>query len=280
MAEEMNRRRVFGLGAAAATVGLGAAAGTSLGSTFASADAQETSDFSVQAVCANPDTLARHSAVGAATAVDEITKRPATLVINEAFFQQLYNWRNWWQANCLWPWTTELRNYGAYNRRDGSCASWHEAGRALDLTCLADDVTTIHFWGRYDLWKSLPNAAAHYRRYWAGAASLHYHFRSVLTYYYNTDHHNHIHIDNGENGTALTTFSSASKAQVQAVQGICGNLWGYPCGTNGVWSTTVSNAASSVLQRAGRPGKLTDSVSHWRTFLYASTRMGTGKQTY
>ncbi len=280
MAEQMNRRRVFGLGAAAATVGLGAAAGTTFGSAFASASPGATEDFSVQAVCVNPSTLARHGALGAATSVDEQTKRPATLIINEAFFQQLYNWRNWWQANCPWPWTTELRHLGAYSARDGSCSSWHEAGRALDFTCLADDVTTIHFWGRYDLWRSLPNAAAHYRRYWAGAASLHYHFRSVLTYYYNTAHHNHIHIDNGENGNALTTFSSSSKAQVQGVQGICGNIWGYACGTDGVWDTAVSNAASAVLARAGRPGKLTDSVNHWRTFLYASTRMGTGKQTY
>jgi hypothetical protein len=280
MAEQMNRRRVFELGAVAATVGLGAAAGTTLGGTFATADAQGTSDFSVQAVCVNPATLARHSAVGAATCIDEQSKSPATIIINEAFFQQLYNWRNWWQANCPWPWTTELWNLGAYNKRDGTCSSWHEAGRALDFTALKDDVTTIHFWGRYDIWKDLPNAAAHYRRYWAGAASLHYHFRSVLTYYYNAAHHNHIHIDNGESGTALTTFSSGSKAQVQAVQGICGNIWGYPCGTDGVWDSAVSSAASKVLQRAGRPGSLTDSVNHWRSFLYASTRQGTGKQAY
>jgi hypothetical protein len=279
MTDQMNRRRALGLGAAVATVGLGAAAGALPGG-IASADAQHTEDFAVQAQCVNPDNLARHSAVGAARSIYEGTGDPSTIVINEAFFQQLYNWRNFWQANCPWPWTTELWNYGAYNRRDGSCSSWHEAGRAIDITALKDDVTTIHFWGRYDIWKNLSNAAAHYRRYWAGAASLHYHFRSVLTYYYNTAHHNHIHVDNGESGTALSTFSSSSKAQVQAVQGICGNIWGYACGTDGVWDSTVSAAASKVLQRAGRPGSLTDSVSHWRTFLYASTRFGTGKQSY
>jgi hypothetical protein len=280
MVDQMNRRRVFGLGAAAATVGFGTAAGTTLGSTFTAAAAQHADDFAVRAVCANPATLATHTALGAARFVDEGSGNAADITIDEAFFQQLYNWRNWWQANCTWPWTTELWNHGAYSRRDGSCTSWHEAGRAIDITALKDDVTTIHFWGRYDIWKNLSNAAAHRRRYWAGAASLHHHFRSVLTYFYNSEHHDHIHVDNGENGSALTTFASGSKAQVQGVQGICANVWGYPCGTDGVWNTAVSAAASKVLQRAGRPGGLTDSVGHWRTFLYASTRQGTGKQAY
>lgn len=279
MAEKMNRRRVFELGAAAATVGLGAAGGLSLGGTRAAADAQGTADFSVQAYCVNPSTLATHTAVGAAKTMYE-GGGAANILINEAFFQQLYAWRNFWHANCPWPWSTQLWNYGAYSQRDGSCSSWHEAGRAIDITSLRDDVTTMHFWARYDLWKDLPNAAAHRRRYWAGAASLHYYFRSVLTYFYNTDHHNHLHVDNGESGNALTTFSSGSKAQVQAVQGICANVWGYPCGADGVWSSAVSAAASKVLTRAGRPGSLTSSTAHWRTFLYASVRHGTGKQTY
>jgi hypothetical protein len=138
MTDQMNRRRALGLGAAVATVGLGAAAGALPGG-VARADAQHAEDFAVQAQCVNPDNLARHSAVGAARSIYEGTGDPSTLVINEAFFQQLYNWRNFWQANCPWPWTTELWNYGAYNRRDGACTSWHEAGRAIDITALKDD---------------------------------------------------------------------------------------------------------------------------------------------
>lgn len=285
MTKTFGRREALRLGTAAATVGLGAAAGATvplLGAPAAASStvpAYETTEAGVQAYCVNPATLARHTAVGGAVCMAE-GGGAATILINEGFFQQLYDWRMFWQANVPYSWSTQLWNFGAYSARDGSCTSWHEAGRAFDITSLRDDVTTMHFWCRYDLWKSLSNAAAHRRKYWAGAASLHYHFRSVLTYFYNSDHHNHIHVDNGESGSSLSTFSTGSKAQVQAVQGVCANIWGYPCGSDGVWDSAVNTNSARVLSRIGVGGYLTSGQAYWQAFLRASVRHATGKQTY
>jgi len=262
---------------AAVASGVGTTASLPFGSTARAAEPSESEG--TQAVCVDPSTLATHTAVGGARCMAE-GGGAANIRINEGFFQQLYDWRMFWQANTPYPWSTELWNFGAYSARDGQCTSWHEAGRAIDITSLRDDVTTMHFWCRYDKWKDLPNADAHRRKYWAGAASLHYHFRSVLTYFYNADHHNHIHVDNGESGGSLSTFERGSKAQVQAVQGICGNLWGYPCGVDGVWDSTVDASSAQVLQRIGKGWHLTSGQSYWQEFLRASVRHATGKQTY
>ena len=75
---------------------------------------------------------------------------------------------------------------------------------------------------RYDRWRTAPPAEleAARRAYWAVAAGLHLRFAYVLTYLYDAQHDNHIHIDNGRSGPDLSTFRPRSRVQVQAVQAI------------------------------------------------------------
>lgn len=279
MTDNISRRKVLGFGAAAVAGGIGALTGSTIPLGAAAAPAPETLDADPEPYCVNPSTLTTHSAVGGARCMNE-GGGAGTILINQTFHHRLEDWRLFWQANCPYPWSTELWNLGAYSARDGRCESWHESGRAIDITALRDDVTTMHFWARYDRWKDLSNADAFRRKYWSAAASFHYHFRHVLTYLYDAAHHNHMHVDNGVSGGGYSYFKTTAEAQVQGVKGICGNVWGYPCGTDRVWNSAVDAASVRVLARIGKGGHLTTSQSHWQAFLLASVRHGTGKQTY
>lgn len=91
----------------------------------------------------------------------------------------------------------------------------------------------------------------------------------MLTYLYNAQHHNHIHVDNGRSGSGLSTFSTRSPAQVQAVQAMINYLWDISVDITGHWDAASRRASRTVLERIGVDADLDSGVEPWRTFLSA-----------
>jgi hypothetical protein len=279
MGTNLSRRQALGLGAAALTGGAFAASST----TPALGEPHPDGDISVMAYCADPSTLATHTAIGGATLYSEAGS-PATVKINEAFFQRLYQWRFFYNDNNPWSLLTQFRHLGAYVNRNDGCVSWHNAGRAIDVTrgYGTDTGNTLQFFFRYDLWRNYASATMqlHRRRYWAAVASLHHYFEYVLTYLYNTAHYNHVHVDNSQSGTGYSTFGTGSGTQVESVQAMLSYVWGYATTIDGIWGSQTDGNSARVLSRIGTGGRLTSGQSYWLAFLRATCRKGTGLQAY
>jgi hypothetical protein len=277
MTDTLSRRRTLGLGVAAVAGGIGAAAAGA----WPAAHASDSGEVGPQTHCVDPSTLTRHTAIGGATLIYELTGDARTDLFNEAFFQRLYNWRMFYYNNNPWSLLTSVWNLGAYANRPGS---WHCDGRAFDITRGYGTNTgnTLQFLARYDIWSTYTGSTLvlYRRRYWAAAASLHYYFRDTLTYWFDAAHRNHIHVDNGQSGTSLSTFSTGSGTQVQSVQAMLSYVWGYS-ERNTTWDDSIDgNRAAAVLARIGYGGRITSGQNYWLAFLQGTVRKGTGLQAY
>ena len=223
--------------------------------------------------CVRRSSLPRYARLADLPLVYEVNRRRSEFSVDEGFAGQLEAWLTdlreltGWELRQLWT-------YGTWTDGGTACSSWHDAGRAFDLSRLrladGSDVSC-----RYDLWRdgSGRALATARRTYWAVAASAHQHFAYVLTYLYNAQHHNHIHVDNGRSGAERSTFSSRSPAQVQAVQGVLTHLWERPVEITGRWDTATRQATRSVLAGLDVGDDLDDQAS-WAGFLTASVRRG------
>ncbi len=195
------------------------------------------------------------------------------------FYNELEVWLGRWYFGTPSNWVTPIQvwSYGAGGNKPGL----HGLGRAIDISHLytADSNTTggtiVGFTGRYDIWRGYGSTAlaTARRRYWATVASLNAHFGVVLTYLYNSEHHNHVHVDNSE----PKTFNR-STSQVQMVQAACTYIWGYSTGLDGLWGTQTDTNSRKVLnERLGISGGLTTSTSNWVNFCNYSMEKGTGR---
>jgi hypothetical protein len=225
--------------------------------------------------CVARTTLDSHRSLSGQPFFYEVSRARASFSFEPKFFTGLGDWfddyaRLSGQARPDQVWT-----YGAWRGSDGSCSSWHQAGRAFDLARLRLDGGDFVSC-RYDRWRSDPEPAREraLRRYWALAASLHLHFAYVLTYHYDSRHFNHIHVDNSRSGNERSTFSTRSRVQVQAVQAICGALWGAPVEVTGRWDSDTRRASRRALDELEVAGDLDDGVEAWRAFLTASAARG------
>jgi hypothetical protein len=218
--------------------------------------------------------LTSRMGVGPARHVYEVSGRPATLYVTEAFGARLDRWialhrRHVGQA------PDELRSYGAWVG-SASATSWHRSGEALDLAGLragGRDLTSL----RYDQWRDAP--APELRRrlalYWRTAAGLHHEFADVLTYLFDDAHVNHIHVDVGRFGAEQPRLIPRSRAQVQAVQAMCRHVWGRTdVELTGEYDDATREATTRILEQAGGPGELADSREAWQAFLVATMRRG------
>lgn len=169
---------------------------------------------------------------------------------------------------------SRLWTYGAWTdgRRDGTgdCRSWHNSGRAFDLARI-ELVDGSFLSCRHDQWQSSTGAALRrtQRRYWALAASLHRRFAYVVTYPYNADHHNHIHVDNARSGRGPSQFSPSSPTQLQAVQAISTHVWDRPLDITGRWDAATRRATAEVLAELDHGGNLA-SAGGWDSYLGAA----------
>lgn len=225
--------------------------------------------------CVARASLAEHKTLLGLPLVYEISERRESFAFEPGFHTQLNGWLGSYREQYGLAAPDQVWTYGAYVDGGSDCGSWHAAGRAFDLSRLrlpGGDFVSC----RYDRWRSSAGTDLQraLRRYWALAASLHHDFAYVLTYEYNATHVNHIHVDNGRSGGKLSTFSTSSTSQLQAVQAICTHLWDEPVTVTGRWDADTRAASSRVLDRIGHGGDLDDSATAWRTFLKASVPRG------
>ena len=218
---------------------------------------------------------------------DDSSPAAASFSYDPTFYSRLETWLSFWYFNTPLSWLKPLRVYslGAYSNRNDGCTSMHNYGRAFDLTRVYATINGTLGRGmsaRYNIWRTWTGSdlTKIRKQYWATSASLHYHFRHVLTYLYNTDHWTHIHIDNQVSGSGNSNFSTASTAQVQHVQACCTYIWGYATTIDGIWGPQTQGNSSKVLARIGRSGSLTSSQTNWLEFNRATLRFGTGTQSY
>jgi len=229
-------------------------------------------------------TLASHTEIDNDNTYYEIGGAASAFSYNAGFYSRLETWAQFFYNNTPGTWLKPIRlwTYGVHV--DKGSAS-HDYGRGFDLSRIYATVggaLTLVSYQRYDIWRTYTgNQLTTYRRwYWGTAASACYHFQYVLHYLYNTDHWNHIHIDNLVSGTGNSTFNTTSTTQVKFVQASLNYVWGYPVTIDGVWGSQTSSYASQAIARGGGSGSLTASQTNWLLFCRTTTRYGTGAQAY
>jgi hypothetical protein len=215
----------------------------------------------------------------------EVSRARTSFTFNDTFYSQLVTWRNNIHDEVPDSWggfPSRVYSYGVYVNKPGM----HGSGRAIDIASVyfttSGGSLVKRFDCRYDQWRNSSNVAAIRRRYWALSASLHHRFRHVLTYLYNSDHHNHIHVDNevyGRKENAL--FNTGSTAQVQHVQACTRYVWGYSTAIDGIWGSQTRTHSTNVLRRYGvSSGTILSSNYNWRAFNHATLRKGSGREAY
>jgi hypothetical protein len=218
--------------------------------------------------CTSRSSLVRHGSLRDARLVYDINQTPTGFWFDKGFYGQLGDWLDDHLKLSGASRPDQVWTYGSWLDGHPRCNSWHDAGRAFDLSRLVrGDAVQVSC--RYDIWRAYTGSRLHYfrTRYWRLAASLHLHFAYVLTYLYNADHHNHIHIDNGRSGDRLSSFDPDSPSQVQAAQAMLRYVWRHPVAITGKWNRDTARATGVVLDAAGIGGTIDDGDDHWRGFL-------------
>ncbi len=215
--------------------------------------------------------LQARTKVGSAAYVYEISGRPATYYVDAAFGLRLDQWLALHTAQTGQAPDT-VRSYGAWVR--GRPSSWHSSGEAFDLARLrADGKDLVSL--RYDQWRDAPARELRQRldAYWRVAAGLHHEFADVLTYLYDDQHANHIHVDTGRFGAERPRLIRRSRVQVQAVQAMCRHVWGRTdVEITGEWDDRTRDVTTAILEANGGPGELADSREAWQAFMVATMR--------
>lgn len=134
---------------------------------------------------------------------------------------------------------------------------------------------------RWDQWRNGSNAATYERRYWGTAAALMRRFRHVITYKDNSQHHNHIHVDNAVYSQLSSSYyNTGSVSQTYIVQGACRYVWGHSTAVDGDWGPETQSHSTSVLRRIGRATGTVTNNENFRAFCHASFRKAVGTQAY
>ncbi len=262
----LTRRHLLGLGVAAAATGMsGCGAGPRFGD--AGVPAWE------RATCVPRSALDSHRSLGGLPLVYEPDQRRSAFRFDAVFHRRLDDWARS-LADVLPSAPEAITSYGSWTDGGSACDSWHHAGRAFDLARvrLADGSEVSC---RYDRWRSLRGARLDEarRRYWSLTAGLHARFSYVLTYLYDAQHANHVHVDNGRSGDADPVFSPRSGVQVDAVQAVCRYLWSRPVELSGRWDTPTRRAVGAVLSELGVDDDL-QAPGSWSALMDAATARG------
>lgn len=215
--------------------------------------------------------LQARTRLGSAAYVYEISGRPATYYVEQAFGARLDAWLALHRQHTGQA-PDAIRSYGAW--APASATSWHSSGQAFDLARLragGKDLVSL----RHDQWRDAP--ATELRRrlgaYWRVAAGLHHEFADVLTYLYDGSHANHIHVDVGRFGPERPRLIRRSRVQVQAVQAMCRHVWGRTdVEITGEWDDRTRDVTTRILEANGGPGELADSREAWQAFMIATLR--------
>lgn len=212
--------------------------------------------------CRTPEELTAFATVGGAPLRYEITGTEQSFKADPRFVEQLDGWAADWATVSGFGPLAAISTYGAHVDK---CDSWHAAGRAFDFGVLTHaDGTEISC--RYDLWGEDPTQL---KLYWRLAASLAKHFNYTLTYRYNQQHHNHIHIDNGASGYDTFGFNARSATHITLLQGIARYVYALDVPDDGVLGPSTLDAARQIQRANSITAKLA-SVEGWGAFLDAA----------
>ena len=264
----LSRRGAFRLG----LTGLGLAAGLGGPTLLAGCTNGTGADPGPDPYCVSRGSLSSHGSLRGAPLIYDISEEHLHFWFDDGFYAQLGRWLDDYLDLSGTERPDQVWTYGSWLDGKPGCRSWHDAGRAVDLSRLVRG-GRVQVSARYDIWQHYTGARLdHFRtRYWSLAASLHRHFAYVLTYLYNPTHHNHLHVDNGRSGSKLSSFDSDSTSQVQAVQGMLNHIWGHRVDITGRYDRPTRKAADAVLEQAGIDGSLDDGDHQWHGFLRATT---------
>lgn len=201
---------------------------------------------------------------------------------DQTFYNRLGYWRTFIDQNSgsHWGYPNRIYSYGAYVDKPG----YHGSGRAFDIAKVLFATTTggtIHVSCRYDIWRNQSNFATHAKRYWGLAASLLRRFSYVITYPYNSAHHNHIHVDNAVYSLLDDcSYSTGTSTQTYIVQGACRYVWGHDTDVDGIWGSQTESHSTSVLRRIGQSSGTIRTASNFQAFLTATFRKASNRQQY
>lgn len=122
---------------------------------------------------------------------------------------------------------------------------FHGEGRAFDLTHLR--FTNGSLIDMNWAWRTTGCATLDTRRrYLAVVASLRRHVDTVLTGWYNVDHENHIHFDNG---VALMPIRMSVRTDTTMIQAICNYMNGESLAIDGIWGSLTEAAYGRLLSK-------------------------------
>lgn len=220
------------------------------------------------------EAMERRTELGGARLVYEITDQATGFYMEPEFAAQLdSSFRSHWEASgAATP--ARLTTYGSWlSTADNPNVSWHHSGRAFDVGRVIAADGTVLVSCRYDLWGGSRGAAEARaaRAYWKLAATLHRDFEHVLTYLFDSAHHNHMHVDNSVSGASQSSFRRGSHNQVQALQAMCTHVWDRPVEITGRWNSDTRRALEDVLRVTGAADRF-GSDDSWRAFLTATAR--------
>lgn len=213
--------------------------------------------------CDRPEALESFAELGGAPLAYAETGNRQAFNADPRFIGLLRQWAGEWVALAALGPLTEVSTFGAHVDK---CPSLHARGRAFDFAGLTHEAGNVSC--RYDEWGEDP---ARRREYWRLAASLSSRFTYTLTYAYNAQHHNHIHVDNGVNGYDDPVFQSSSRAQTQVVQGVLRHVFNAPVTISGDYDPGTVDAVREVQRSAGITARLA-TTEGWRAFLAEAVR--------
>ncbi len=150
---------------------------------------------------------------------------------------------------------------GVLGHCETSAFSWHHTARAFDISRI--NSTTGWYVDTNWSWRQ---SALHIRAYLAMVALTRFWFKNTLTAWYNTDHYNHIHFDNG---VALTPFNKA-RADTVIIQAACKYIDGASIPIDGVYGDSTRTALINLRNKiAPNAANMFSDLEHTRLFLLA-----------
>ena len=127
-------------------------------------------------------------------------------------------------------------------------SGFHGEGRAFDLSQIR--FTSGNYFDMNVEWRESCTSLRWIRAYVATAASLRRYCGTVITAWYNTDHHNHIHFDNG---VAVQPIRPSWRTDTTLVQAACKYMNGESLTIDGDWGP-ITEAAYGRLRTKLRMG--------------------------
>ena len=143
-----------------------------------------------------------------------------------------------------------ITSAGAWVDKDGE----HGKGKAFDLD-------GIHWSNRKFVCLNFPND----RHFYIGVeAVLRKFFPTVLNYYFNTDHHDHLHMDLSR----TLAFKRSRRSQVFFLQSALTHVLEIPVDIDGGWGPQTAGATTQALAELNIDGQL-ENLETWMQFLDA-----------